>query len=1192
VGSLLRGRLRSTFGAMGARIRLCGRLEVELDGQRVEPRLPGRQGPLVLALLVVNRDRPVARDELIEALWPATPPADPDESLSAVLSKVRQAVGRETLTGRRELTLSLPANAEVDLEQALAASEWAQAAIAGGDYAAAWDTGSAVLEIAGRGFLVGLDAPWVEDRRRELEELRLRALETVAEAGVALGGAQLAGAERAARELARAAPLREAGHRLLMEALAARGEVAEALAAYEELRMLLREELGMAPGAAIRALHERLLAGEPVRTRPAPAPATPQRVPLPALLARERGAFVGRERELESLRRAWHDACAGRRQLALLCGGPGIGKTRLAGELAREAHANGTVLYGGCQEEAFVSYQPFVEALRHYARSGSLDGALPRFGAGGVELARLIPELAQQLPHGRETARDDPETRRYLMFEAVSALLSDACDRAPVLLVLDDLHWADRSTLQLLRHVVRAQNEAALLILGSYRDLEVAPEHPLPELLADLRRDRLFERLSVEGLDRRGVETLIASHAGQAAPSALVQRVHAETEGNPFFVEEVVRHLIETGVMFGPGGRWSSSLTPGRLGVPEGVREVLARRLARLSQTCRGVLAQAAVLGREFPYDVLAAMAEIDEESLIGALEEALGARLVVEEEGSVYAFSHALVRETLYGALSAPRRQRLHARAALAIEAVESSDHDARIAALALHYRLAAQTVDPAKGIAYSLRAGERARQLFAWDETAAHWAGAVALMERAGTEPTERARLLVALADVSAVVGDLAPQIGHLERALDLYIELGDDERAAQVHSRLGMAHSLIDSIHAEHLDIRRAFRHFDAARSVLERGPVRKARGHLETGVATALTYGLRIGPGIEAASRAMEIAEQLGDEALWAGAAEAYGWHKIVAGELTEGFAAQERAFEAADRGQRPLLAWMALNIRGQMSWGLGDPDAAQAFFERLLELSYAGETAYGQQLADGVGRCHMSRGELAPARALLSDAKPTWITHSLQPLIDLWNGDWDRVETLARRVLETSRRTGNRWDEWASHHLAARLLSLRGQPERAAESLERARRIVDDGGARYFELWVLPDLARAKAETGRLDEARVHVDRCREIIAGGEDWRGRRGIADVAEAMVLGFEERPEEADARFGSALDTLRHFKLVTDEADALQQWGLALARAGERSRAAERLEAAADIYRRHGAGAAWLKRLEGDTRLHGVST
>ena len=844
----------------------------------------------------------------------------------------------------------------------------------------------------------------------------------------------------------------------------------------------------------------------------------------------------------------------------------------------------GTVLYGGSQEDALVSYEPFVEALRHYVRSAPLDGA--RLGPGGVELAQLIPELSDPAPADRDSELGDPETRRYLMFEAVSSLLNAACELGPVLLVLDDLHWADRSTLQLLRHVMRGQTEAALLILGSYRDLEVAPHDPLAELLADLRRDRLFERLSLQGLNRNGVEALMAAHAGQAAPSALVQTVHSETEGNPFFVEEVVRHLIETGQMFEHERGGGSTPTPAQIGVPEGVKEVLSRRLARLSETCRAVLAQAAVLGREFPF----AMAEIDEQSVIGALEEALGARLIVEGDESVYAFTHALVREVLYGQLSAPSRQRVHAHAALAIEATEGADHDARIAALALHYRLAGPMVDAAKGIDYSLRAGARARQLFAWDETAAHWAGALALMERSGTEAADRARLLVALAVVCAVLGDLAREIDYLERALDIYVELGDDEGAAKVHSRLGMAHSLIDSIYAEHLDIRRAFRHFDAARPVLERGRVLKARGHLETGVATALTYGLRIEPGIEAAGRAMEIAEKLGDEALWAGAVEAYGWHKIVAGDLAEGFGAQERAFEASDRGQRPFLAWMASNIRGQMTWGLGDPDAAQAFFERLLELPYAGETAYAQQVADGIGRCHMSRGELAQARALLSDAKPTWITHSLQPLVDLWEGNWDRVDALARRVLDTSRRNGNRWDEWAAHHLGARVLSLRGERKPAAESLEQARRIVDDGGARYFEMWVRPDLARACAETGRPGEARAHVECCREIIARGEDWRGRRGIADVAEAVVLSFEGRPDEADTRFGSALETLRRFKLVADEADALQQRGLALARVGDRSRAAEQLEAAADVYRRHGAGAAWLERLEGETGRQGV--
>jgi DNA-binding SARP family transcriptional activator/tetratricopeptide (TPR) repeat protein len=1155
------------FGQVDARIRLCGRLEVELDGERVEDRLPGRQGPLVFALLVLNRRRPVARDELIGALWPAAPPADPDEALSALLSKVRQALGKDRLTGRRELTLVLAADAEVDVEQARSALTRAEEALAGSDPGAAFDAASVAAEISGSSFLVGHDAPWVEDRRREMEELRLDALEAVAAAGIAIGGTRAGEAERAARELTRLAPLREVGHRLLMEALAARGEPAAALAAYEDLRVLLRDELGVHPSEQIRALHARLLAGDTGR---------PGEIPLPvALEPRSSAAFVGRERELDRLRRAWRDTASGRRRVVLVSGGPGIGKTRLSSELAREAHAGGTVLYAACEDQMLVSYQPFVEALRHYVRStpGETAGGL---GPGASELASLIPELARDQPGPADgSAPDDLETRRYLMFEAVSSLLTTAASRAPLLLVLDDLHWADRSTLLLLRHVVRAQHEAAMLILGTYRDTDVGAGHPLLDLVADLRRDGSLERVSLAGLGSPEVEALIESHAGESVSSALVETVHAETAGNPFFVEEVVRHLMETGGV---------DVVPEHIGVPEGVKEVVALRVNRLSETCRDVLTNAAVLGREFPFSVLAPMTGIGRDGVIDALEEAVGARLVEEEPSHgepMYAFVHALVRETLYGALSGPRRQRMHAAAAAAIEATGMFDADARIAALALHYRLAGTAADPVTAIQYSLQAGERARQLFAWDEALTHWDGAVGLMERTDGSAAERARMLVALAQICTAVGELGREIGYLERALRLYRRLGDEERTAQLHSRLGMAHALIDSIYAEHLDVARAFEHFDAAREVLNQGPVRRARGHLEVGVSTAHSYGLQTQPGIEAGSRAMEIAEELGDDVLWAGAATVYGWHKIVAGHLREGFDAVERAFEAADREQRPFVAWMAVQTSGQMTWGLGNPDRAQRYFERALGLSSVKETSYRQTLADGIGRCHASRGEIDRARALLSDAKPTWITHSLQPLLDLWDGNWDRVETLASRVLETSRRTGNRWDEWAAQHLAGRVAYLRGEPGRAAELLEEARAIVVDGGARYFEMWVLPDLARALAEVGQVEAARAHVDRCREIMTGADDWHGRGAIVELAAAVILSFEARVDAAEERFASALATLREHRLVADQADCLHQWGLALARSGDASLARDKLGEAAHIYRRHGAGRVWLERV-----------
>ncbi|HEX5618950.1 MAG TPA: hypothetical protein VFX51_11040, partial [Solirubrobacteraceae bacterium] len=318
--------------------------------------------------------------------------------------------------------------------------------------------------------------------------------------------------------------------------------------------------------------------------------------------------------------------------------------------------------------------------------------------------------------------------------------------------------------------------------------------------------------------------------------------------------------------------------------------------------------------------------------------------------------------------------------------------------------------------------------------------------------------------------------------------------------------------------------------------------------------------------------------------------AYGWHKIIAGDLREGFDAQERAFATADRGQRPFLAWMASNIHGQMAWGIGDPDAGQRAFERAGALPYAQNTARRAEIADGIGRCHAARGELDEARRLLSDASPAWITHSLEPLIGLWSGDWARVDALAARVTETSRRNGNRWDEWASDHLAARVAYLRGDQARAAGLLEQALAIVSDGGADYFATWVLPDLARVRAETGRVAEAREAAEHCRAILDRGEDWRGRAGVVAVADAVVLSAEGNTDAAHERFAAAEATLARYGLVGERAECLHEWGRALARGGDGPAATEKLAAARDLYRRHGAGTPWLERLDADARLEPV--
>ena len=692
---------------MTARIRLCGRLEVELGGERIEHRLPGRQGPLVLALLAVTRERPVTRDELIGALWPDRPPADPDEALSALLSKVRQALGRDVLTGRRELALALPADAEIDVEQAHAAAERSRDALAAGDPTAAWEAASAAVAIVGRGFLPGHDAPWVHERRVELANLHLRTLEVQAQAGLALGGAHADGAERAAAELVREAPLREAGHRLLMEALAARGEVAEALAAYERLRVVLRDELGTTPGEAARAVHERLLTGE------AAAPAAPAER-LPEKLAQSLASpWVGRHATLRRLKEAARHAAAGETELALVAGEGGIGKTRLVAELA-ERMPRFEVLYGRCDEEELFAFGPWIDMLR--PRLARLpDAELEELLRGAPELSRLLPEIHDRLPGlAALPAAGNAETQRRQLFAAVVAVVRGLAARAPVLMIVDDLHWADRSSLVLARHLAREPRLGPVLLVGTYRDTEMRPGHPLGELLAELARGREPARLRLEGMDEREVAELIGEEAGDGAVAA----IHAETGGNPFFAKQLARNLEESGEA---------------REVPDGVRDVIMARVGRLPGEAGRVLGIAALIGRDFDLELLEPVAGLSEDALLDLLDAAVRGALLVEVASTPgrYSFAHALWRTTLEAELSATRRARLHLRIGEAIEALHGARPERWLAELARHFGAAGPRAAD-RAVAYAERAAAQAVEQLAYDE-AARLLDAAAALRRA---------------------------------------------------------------------------------------------------------------------------------------------------------------------------------------------------------------------------------------------------------------------------------------------------------------------------------------------------------------------------------------------------------------------------------------------------------------------------
>jgi class 3 adenylate cyclase len=358
-------------------------------------------------------------------------------------------------------------------------------------------------------------------------------------------------------------------------------------------------------------------------------------LPMPPVLASsDRHEFIGRAAELEQLAGELEAAGDGRIRLVLIPGEPGIGKTTLTAELARRAHTKGfIVLWGRCDEEALVPYQPFVEALEHWAiaaRRAELD-AVPETVA--AELARVVPRLAVRRPGLPAVPRDDAESQRYRLFEAVAELFDEMANVAPVLLVLDDLHWADGASLLLLRHLVRRPRTGAVTVVATYRDTDVGRTHPLASVLADLRREGQSARVPLRGLGEEEVEAVLAAGGIETGGDghALTRSLYRATEGNPLFVHETLRHLQESGALSSAGRGWQATMPIERLGIPEGIKDVFGRRLSRLSPEADELLGLAAVVGRVFDLDVLARVSEADEDALVDRLEEASRAGLVHE---------------------------------------------------------------------------------------------------------------------------------------------------------------------------------------------------------------------------------------------------------------------------------------------------------------------------------------------------------------------------------------------------------------------------------------------------------------------------------------------------------------------------------------------------------------------------------
>jgi DNA-binding CsgD family transcriptional regulator len=672
-------------------------------------------------------------------------------------------------------------------------------------------------------------------------------------------------------------------------------------------------------------------------------PQVTSRVPLSLLELTEQSPFVGRSDELALLRTRWDEAASGRRRVVVLVGEAGIGKSRLVAETSVVADRHGAlVVVGHCDREAIVAYQPVVEAMT--ALTEAIPDALVASAVrgGGRELARLLPGLATFAVPGSSDGDGPPEAGRYRLYEAVASLVTSISHDTPVLLALEDLHWADPPTLQLLKHLVRRADRCRLLILATIR--ADRPDGALLSLLEDLRREHGADVVRLQGLDVAEVEALLAAGpdgTASAAPDArrrTAEHLHAETEGNPFFVRELLRHRARAtpqqpgGAAFGPG-------------IPETIRDVVVQRVEALDEVTRQVLSVAAVVGRRFRVDLVAQACDLSADRLMVALEEAQAGGLVSEaaDHPAWLHFSHTLVREILERELSPERRRRLHRRIAELLEAEDPAGH---VAELAQHLHAAATPADHERASRYACAAAEQATSKLAFERAAELYGQALdvlalapaadltrrfdlllaraASFRRAGLQQSARQAAMGAaemagrigdparVADAALAVGDAAsvwsadPQlVAMLETALDA-VEGRDRRRSARLLARLAQA-----EYYSAPADRRRELTHraLDLARAARDDATLASVLSARHV----ALWGPADVEERLTIAGELVAVAERLGDQEL---ALQGHAWRLVDLLEVGDVVAAD---IEISEHARLARELGQPLHIRDSALW---------------------------------------------------------------------------------------------------------------------------------------------------------------------------------------------------------------------------------------------------------------------------------
>lgn len=762
-------------------------------------------------------------------------------------------------------------------------------------------------------------------------------------------------------------------------------------------------------------------------------------------LARLAGnVFVGRENELARAREMLNEAGAGSGSLLLISGEPGSGKTRLADQFAVYASLFGfQSIASRCYEgEGAPPFWPWVQIVRAFAQEQDPADLAAMMGPGAADIAQVVPELHERIPNLAPAASLPPEQARFRFFDSMSTFVKEAAKRKPLVLILDDLHWADKPSLLLLQFLAQELRNTRIFVVGTFRDTDFWPRHPLALTLGELSRQGFSERIRLKGLTQADVARFIELTAGLRPPENLVRSVYQVTEGNPFFVNEVVSLLVTEG-----GFDRVDEIAPLAIRLPEGVREVVGRRLAHLSEECNRILTIASVLGREFSLNVLLALGEPSEQ-LLESLESAVAARIIAGSPGAMglHTFTHALIRETLYEGISPSRRAAIHRKVGEALERISTNGDEPCLTELAHHFFQAASGGAADKAVTYAALAAQRETELLAYEKAVASLErGLYALdirdQDRGEPDRALRCELLLSLGEAQTRAGIADKARENFIAAAAVARRLGDARKLARASLAIGAAlpvgtyYGSVDQLHVSLLEEAiRALGHSDHA---------------LLSRLLAQLSLALYYSPERRArlSHQAVEMAQQVGDtDALIAAL-----YSKCLA---LEGSNRTHERLQAADEVIRVAEAagYKEMALRG--------------YYRRFRDLMELGDIPAMEEVRKKYARL---AGELRQPLYL-------WLAQFTKASSALLEGRFEDCERYAKEALSIGERAQ---DRNATLFFQTLMVTLRRTQGRAIEMLEGVESFVDKYPS--IPAW-RATLAQIYCETGRIERAREEFEK--------------------------------------------------------------------------------------------------------------